>query len=127
MPHPQIDQQITFIYTDDLEKSSAFYENVLGLALWRDQGTCRIYATTPGAFIGICQMSASSKGHVTSAEQHNIILTIVTDEVDIWYQTLQERGITFEKAPQINPKYKIYHCFLRDPNGYLIEIQHFLD
>jgi hypothetical protein len=21
----------------------------------------------------------------------------------------------------------IYHCFLRDPNGYLIEIQRFLD
>ncbi|OQY24133.1 MAG: hypothetical protein DRJ03_06405 [Chloroflexi bacterium] len=27
----------------------------------------------------------------------------------------------------LNPRYNIYHCFLRDPNGYLIEIQRFLD
>ena len=29
--------------------------------------------------------------------------------------------------PALNPEYGIYHCFLRDPNGYLVEIQRFLD
>lgn len=35
-------------------------------------------------------------------------------------------GIVFEKS-QLNPRYAIYHCFLRDPSGYLIEIQRFED
>jgi hypothetical protein len=34
--------------------------------------------------------------------------------------------IRFEKPPAANPRYNIYHCFLRDPNGYLLEIRRFL-
>ena len=52
---------------------------------------------------------------------------IVTQEVDRWYEHLRARGVAFEKPPALNPKYNIYHCFLRDPNGYLIEIQRFQD
>jgi len=36
-----------------------------------------------------------------------------------------ERGVVFDSPPALNPKYNIYHCFLRDPNGYLLEIQRF--
>jgi hypothetical protein len=35
------------------------------------------------------------------------------------------RAAAFETPPRANPKYKIYHCFLRDPDGYQIEIQRF--
>jgi len=128
MTHPPIDQQITFIYTHDLQTSADFYENTLGLTLWRDQGSCRIYTVKPDfAYIGVCQVGEHSKGKVETDRQTNIILTIITDDVDAWYETLKERGVHFEKVPATNPKYKIYHCFLRDPNGYLIEIQRFLD
>ncbi len=33
---------------------------------------------------------------------------------------LAAQGVVFEKPPADNPRYGIYHCFLRDPNGYLI-------
>jgi catechol 2,3-dioxygenase-like lactoylglutathione lyase family enzyme len=52
---------------------------------------------------------------------------LVTDKVDEWYAFLQARGVEFDQAPALNDRYHIYHCFLRDPNGYLIEIQQFLD
>jgi len=127
MSHPQIDQQITFLYTHDLEKSADFYENIFGLKLWIDQGSCRIYSLREGSLIGICQVNKNSKGKVNNADQHeNIIFTIVTEQVDKWYAYLKERGIVFEKPPETNTNYNIYHCFLRDPNGYLIEIQRFL-
>ena len=61
MGHPPIDQQITFIYTHDLTISAQFYENVIGLALWIDQGSCRIYQVTDSAFIGVCQVRKSVK------------------------------------------------------------------
>ena len=32
-----------------------------------------------------------------------------------------------EKPPTYNPTYHIYHLFVRDPDGYLVEIQTFLD
>jgi catechol 2,3-dioxygenase-like lactoylglutathione lyase family enzyme len=127
MSHPSVTQQITFIYTSDLEQSAHFYEAILGLNLWLDQGGCRIYEVSSSGYLGICQTSDNSKGQITSGPQTNVILTIVTQEVDAWYDHLLKRGVTFEKSPEINPKYNIYHCFLRDPNGYLIEIQRFLE
>jgi catechol 2,3-dioxygenase-like lactoylglutathione lyase family enzyme len=121
MARPVIEQQITFLHTQDLAATADFYENVLQLTMVVDQGDCRIYRTSADGFIGFCQRQS------TPAEPLGVILTLVTDEVDTWYQFLGKRGAAFEKPPAPNPKYKIYHCFLRDPNGYLIEIQRFND
>ena len=120
---PTIDEQITFLYTADLEKSARFYEDILGLRLSRDQGTCRIYHVTLSSSLGICQCDDA----LPDFTRRDIIFTLVTEEVDGWYDTLRNRGVQFEKPPAINPRYRIYHCLLRDPNGYLIEIQRFLD
>ena len=121
MTNPPIDQQITFLYTPDLAATSHFYEEVLGLPLTLDQGSCRIYATAPNSYLGFCE-------HLDGeTNPGNIIITLVAQDVDGWYAALQERGVSFEKPPALNPRYQIYHCFLRDPNGYLIEIQRFQD
>ncbi len=127
MTHPQIDTQITFIYTRDLTRSAEFYEEILGLTLWRDQSTCRIYKMSGSGYLGICQIGKGSKGKLTEKIQTNVILTLVTPNVDAWYGYLKDKGVSFEKSPEYNPHYNIYHCFLRDPDGYLIEIQRFLD
>jgi catechol 2,3-dioxygenase-like lactoylglutathione lyase family enzyme len=34
-------------------------------------------------------------------------------------------GVEVSGPPQSNPKYQIYHFFLKDPDGYWIEIQKF--
>lgn len=123
MAHPTISEQITFLYTTDLAATADFYENIIGLDLWRDQGICRIYKVSADGYLGFCERSDASTEHP------DVIFTIVTPEksgVDKWYEFLREKGVEFEKAPAANPKYKIYHCFLSDPNGYLIEIQWFV-
>lgn len=125
MPRPKIDQQITFIYTDDLDRSAHFYETIMGLPLWRDQGGCRIYQVSAEGYLGVCQTGGAAKGTLTE-NPTNVILTLVTEEVDAWYAYLRAQGVTFTQTPEENPRYQIYHCFLRDPNGYLIEIQRFL-
>lgn len=118
MTNGSINAQITFCYTRDLETTAAFYENVLGLRLALDQGGCRIYATAGDAYLGFC-------GREEAPRPSGVILTLVTEDVDGWHERLSARGVEFEKAPAHNPDYGIYHCFLRDPNGYLIEIQRF--
>lgn len=121
MARPSIEQQITFLYTHDLAATARFYEDVLGLMLVLDQGDCRIYRSGPDGYVGFCRRQAGP------VEPQGLILTLVTSEVDAWHQFLMERGVTFENPPTFNPKYGIYHCFLRDPNGYVIEIQRFSD
>lgn len=118
-------QQVTFLYTRDLAASAAFYETILELPLVLDQGVCRIYRVGSG-FLGVCSRSDAPDGpqHPGAA---GVIVTLVADDVDGWYAQLCERGVVFEHAPALNERYNIYHCFLRDPNGYLIEIQRFLD
>ncbi len=126
MSLPLIDQQITFLYTRDLEASAHFYGQVLELPLALDQGGCRIYATGPGAFIGICERQNAPSGPQDPGTRH-VILTLVTQDVDGWHEALLARGMSFEQAPAYSERYRIYHAFLRDPSGYLIEIQSFLD
>jgi catechol 2,3-dioxygenase-like lactoylglutathione lyase family enzyme len=114
------DSQITFCYTPDLEAAAQFYEDVLGLPLALDQGACRIYRVAKCAYLGFCTRADAPR-------PDGIILTLVTDDVDGWHARLVQRGVEFEKPPALNEKFNIYHCFLRDPAGYLIEIQRFED
>ncbi len=125
MTHPSIDQQISFFYTNDLEALSLFYEDVLGLTLKLDQGECRIYQVTQDAYLGFCQR-AEPLALAADADDRSLIVTLVTQDVDGWYQVLRQKGIQFERPPALNEKFHIYHCFLRDPDGRLIEIQRFL-
>ena len=115
-----IESQITFLGTTDLAATADFYERLLGLDLALDQGSCRIYSTGEGAFIGFCERAANPN-------PEGVILTLVTQDVDGWYELLSARGVQFEKPPALNAHYQIYHCLFRDPNGYLVEIQRFED
>ncbi|MCP5094249.1 MAG: VOC family protein [Chloroflexi bacterium] len=125
MSRPSIDQQVTFLHTADLEKTAVFYETILGLELVLDQGPCRIYATGRDAFLGFCRSAGTrlDDDKISNA----VILTLVSDAVDEWHDYLLSQQVPIEKPPTLNTKFNIYHCFLRDPNGYLIEIQTFLD
>lgn len=111
---------ITFCVTHDLERTARFYEDVLRLPLTLDQGKCRIYGVAGGCYLGFCERE-------TDFSTDGIILTLVTDDVDGWYEELLRHGVDIEHEPRLNPDYGIYHLFLRDPNGYLLEIQRFED
>lgn len=120
MPRLPVDSQITFLTVDDLDSSDAFYGKLLGLDLVLDQGPCRIYRVTATSYLGICT-------HREDTRAEGVIITIVTDRVDEWYQELMEAGASFDSEPALNEKFNIYHVFLRDPDGHLVEIQQFQD
>jgi len=116
-----IDQQITFLHVRDLAATAQFYEGILGLKLVLDQGDCRIYHVAGSAFVGLCQREQPP------GRSGGVILTLIVQDVDAWYEQLRARGVAFEAEPVLNPKYGIHHVFLRDPDGYSIEIQRFSD
>jgi catechol 2,3-dioxygenase-like lactoylglutathione lyase family enzyme len=119
IPAGSIMQQITFLDTRDLARTADFYERVLGLPLARDQGTCRIYHVSGNAYLGFCQRDEAAPA------PSGLTFTLITDHVDEWCAHLRAEGVEFVKGPADNPPYRIYNAFVRDPSGYLIEIQRF--
>jgi catechol 2,3-dioxygenase-like lactoylglutathione lyase family enzyme len=110
------DSQITFVYTGDLGRSAAFYGQQLGLELARDQGACLIYRVTSDAYLGVCTHHTPNPG--------GIILTLVTDDVDGWAARLRAADVEVD-GPHANARFELYHCFVHDPDGHLVEIQRF--
>ena len=120
MSRPNIYQQVTFLYTNDLERSVNFYSEIMGLEMVLDQVYCKIFQVSRGGFLGVCATGQVSEIH------DDVIFTFVTDQVDEWHSYLVNRNVQIEKVPNHNKKFNIYQMFLRDPNGYLLEIQEFL-
>ena len=115
MPFEQI---ITFLHTKNLKATAKFYEEILELQLVRDQGVCRIYKSSASGYIGFCT-------HLDTTHPQGIILTLISEDVDGWYERLIEKGVEIPEPPTHSPKYQIYHFFFKDPNGYTLEIQRF--
>lgn len=125
MDRPTIAQQVTFLYTADLPRTGVFYETILQLPLVLDQGACRIYATGGDAYLGFCRTLSQEAGAGPAAG--GVILTLVTPEVDAWHDYLRAHQVPIEKPPTHHTTFNIYQLFARDPNGYLLEFQTFLD
>lgn len=119
---PPIEQQVTFLYTRDLDTTADFYERIMGLTLVLDQGTCRIYRIAGDeAYVGFCNRADANR------DSRDVIFTMVTHEVDAWHDYLVAQGVEIEKPPTLSEAYNVYHIFFRDPNGYKLEIQEFKD
>ncbi|MCB0114531.1 MAG: VOC family protein [Caldilineaceae bacterium] len=118
---PTITQAVTFLYTRDLARTTRFYEDVVGLPLVLDQGSCVIYAAAPNAFLGFCERIDAPQ------PPQGIIFTFVTEDVDGWHDHLLTHGVEITKPPTFYETYNIYHLFALDPNGYALEFQRFLD
>ncbi|MDF1663691.1 MAG: VOC family protein [Planctomycetota bacterium] len=114
-------QFLTFLGCRNLKKTAQFYEVLLDLECVLDQGCCRIFRVSGDGFIGFCEQEDIQE------TGRQVIATFVTEDVDGEARTLSEKGVKIEKPPTLNTKFNIYHCFLRDPDDYLIEIQRFED
>lgn len=107
---------LVFLSVADLRRSSAFYRS-LGLEVLLDQGSCHILGEGERMMVGVCG------GRLPSPA--GVIVTLVTSEVEQVCDDLEAAGVDFEQSPRFNPEYGITHAFLRDPDGYLVEIQRF--
>ncbi|NHK32927.1 MAG: VOC family protein [Asgard group archaeon] len=119
--------QISFIYYKDLKKACKFYESIFNFNLVIDQEWAKIYQVTEGALLGLVD---EKRGYFNWQNDKTIMITLVTsskEEVDVWYNKLQKYNVKFLSEPHDVEEINI-RCFIfEDPEGYVIEIQHFLD
>lgn len=115
------DDQITFLYSADLERSAAFYGDAMGLPLVLVQPAgCRIYRVAKHSYIGLCAARPDKQ-----PGGDGVVLCLVDQDVDGWHARLSAAGAACDGPPRLNPDYGIYHFYFRDPDGYLLEVQRF--
>ena len=116
---------ITFLTYEHLAAGDHFYRQVLGLPLIEDQGWAKVYRIHGAANVGIVE---TRRGPVEKPVGAGTLLSIVVEDVDAWYERLKdEPTIEILGPPAMVATILVYSFFLKDPAGYLIEIQAFTD
>mmetsp|Transcript_469 Transcript_469/g.1393 ORF Transcript_469/g.1393 Transcript_469/m.1393 type:complete len:148 (-) Transcript_469:115-558(-) len=132
MSAPQLSGSITFIYAADFDAACEFYGTALGLPAAGAMGdNVKIFAL-PGAYLGIVRQGVSAAASppmcAKDAGRDTVIVGLLcadAEAVDALAAKLDPACI--EAAPARNDTFGIYNMMARDPNGYLVEIQAFLD
>ncbi len=108
---------IVFMKSRQLSVLKDFYQTQIDCSLWLDQKDCLLFRH--GNFLfGFCQRDSVDT---------SIMLTFFYDtkeEVDRMYSKLEPSSTT---SPETNMKYRIYQFFAKDPEGRILEFQHFSD
>jgi glyoxylase I family protein len=120
---------ITLLVTD-LNRSVAFYRNVLGMRLVKqtvneDDKSARHFIFgdadgRPGTLITCLEYPDLDEGKVGRGSTHHFALAVESEaELNAWKQYLEERGIPTTEVMEREDFRSIY---LRDPDGHIVEI-----
>ncbi len=108
---------IVFMATRALETVEGFYVSRMGMEVWIRQEDCVVLRHGDMA-LGFCQREDADTGGTIT------FLCETDEQVNDLYRKLRDVA---EGAPALSEKYRIYHFFLRDPEGRRLEVQRFLD
>ncbi len=122
-----IHHSIVFLPCRDIEETTAFYHDVLGLSIVNVQagGKLKIFDCGRG-----CWGFQMHKDGFLLSDPERICLSLECEklqDVDDYYKALTARGVSTLGAPQKHPLHPVYSFFMRDPSGYTVEIQKILD
>lgn len=115
------EQSITFLYTDDIERLAAFYRDVMELEPVLEQPVARIFRWTPTSFLGVCDLTSRPRG------TKGMMLTFLVEDAQAICDRLAAKGVVFDHPLAEFEGMNLRSAFLRDPDGYVLEIQEFLD
>ncbi|MEX2501608.1 MAG: DUF454 family protein [Trueperaceae bacterium] len=115
---------IVFRPVADLQRSREFYVSVLGMTLVRDQGACLIVRAARAAHLGFCRAGYDGRDGPLPTDAR-WITTLVVDDPHAVHASLLAAGVTVDGPPRANPRFGIVQFFVRDPDGYRIEVQSF--
>ena len=134
--HPShLDGTITFLYSRDLEASRQFYSKGLHLSVRSDKGAVIFYAL-PGkaASLGVVQEGVSAALQppcsAKTLGRDSVMLCLLTRNVDAVLArcvALALPGVEIEQPARATERFGIYNALLRDPDGYLVELQAFTE
>jgi len=114
--------QITLLYFRNIEKAYRFFEEILRLKVRIDQGYGRIYEVAGNALIGVMD---ERRGFLQSGSGKSVMISLVTEDVDEWYEELRKKGVKLLSSPLTKKEIGIRSFLFEDPEGHVLEIQKF--
>ena len=121
MSLPGISEQYTMLYYKDMQAPRDFYGGLLGLTSVMDDDWLSLYQLTPTSFVGIIKEGEDSWHKVQ--DTNAVMLSIVTDDVDSWYQRVVSDGkVKILQEIYDNEAVPIRAFLMQDPGGYSVEI-----
>lgn len=122
-----IENSVVFFPCLDIERTSRFYQETVGLRLAQEQagGACRIFDTGYG-YLGFCQYG---DGRPIPAGPTGMCISFnCRDEADVdrQYARLKAAGVA-AGPPVRQAKFPVYAFFIQDPDGYKVEFQRILE
>jgi predicted enzyme related to lactoylglutathione lyase len=115
---------ITFFYYKDLEIAADFYEKIMGFRLVQDQKWAKIFKIQENAYMGCVD---GNIGYHKHSDTKPVMLTIIVDDPDSWYEHFKENGVKTINEPHDDKELNLRIFLLEDPEGYVIEIQKFYE
>ena len=119
----EVEGMITFLYYKDLKKAVEFYEDTMGFKLATDQGWAKIYKVAEKAHIGLVD---EMRGYHKSSPTKPVMITLLVPDVDAWHSYLKGKNVEVLSEPHDVKELRIRCFLLKDPEGYVIEVQEFL-
>jgi catechol 2,3-dioxygenase-like lactoylglutathione lyase family enzyme len=129
MPPPEGFTVTLFITVADIERSARFYEKVFGgriLSLGDSQGASgHIQIANTWLIVNVGGGPTPDKPTVTLSvppdpDKISSFMNIRVADIQACYKLWKSRGAEFITQPI--PKYGEIRCYIRDPDGYIIEI-----
>jgi catechol 2,3-dioxygenase-like lactoylglutathione lyase family enzyme len=127
---PKLDGVLeTALYTDDMPRAQAFYEDVLGLKPIFTDARLRAYGVVSGSVLLIFRRGSATQtvsipggtipGHDGAGPLH-VAFAIGKDELDGWEKHLAARGVAIEGTTTWSRGGR--SIYFRDPDGHLLEL-----
>jgi catechol 2,3-dioxygenase-like lactoylglutathione lyase family enzyme len=111
------------IYVDDMARSAAFYQRVLGFDVIGEFDRLWALAAGPRQVLLICKRGASSRlslgPHDAWGQQH-IAFAIAKESLEAWREALDARHVPIEQVHDWPRGGR--SLYFRDPDGHLVEL-----
>ena len=111
---------ITWLYYRDLPAAVKWYEEVMGFRMVVDQGWSKILKVSGDGYLGLVD---GAKGYHKANDIKPVIFCLNVRDADAWYEKLVKAGVRIEKKPQESERLKVKVFMLKDPEGYVVEVQ----
>jgi len=115
---------VTFFYYKDLNRAADFYQRVMGFKLVQDQRWAKLFQVAENAYMGCVD---GNVGYHKPSDAKPVMLTVVVEDPDAWYRHFQSLGVETINEPHDDKELNLRIFLLRDPEGYVIEMQKFYD
>lgn len=113
---------MTFLYIDDIEEASIFFEETLGLKVVYKPSWATVYCVSSNAYLGIVDRL---KGSVKTEYKGGTLISLTVDVLEPYYKRVKNYGVKDLSEIKNFEEIGVRSFFFKGPGNYDFEIQMF--